>query len=68
MITVNGNKIGWKKGMTIKDLLEAMDYTDYHQPLMVVSLNGRHIEYSLFGKTVIDDQDEIKFFLTPGGG
>lgn len=68
MITINGNKIEWKKGTTIKELLESMDYTDYHQPLMVVSLNGKHVDYSLFDKTVINDQDEIKFFLTPGGG
>jgi thiamine biosynthesis protein ThiS len=68
MITINDNKIDWTRGLTIKKLLESMDYTDYHLPLMVVSLNGRHIPYDMFEKTIIDDGDEIKFFLTPGGG
>lgn len=68
MIRVNDTEMEWKKGMTVKNLLESLEYTDYHFPVLVLTVNGKHIPCDMFEKTPIEDGDEIKFFLPLGGG
>lgn len=68
MIKVNDAEMEWKEGMTVKSLLETMEYTEYHFPVLVVSLNGNHVSQDAFDETPIADGDEIKVFLPLAGG
>ena len=41
MITVNGNALEWREGMTVSDVLEAMDYTAL--TLITVFIGDDHV-------------------------
>ncbi|MBU0988138.1 MAG: sulfur carrier protein ThiS [Proteobacteria bacterium] len=60
MIRVNGNAHAWRAGMTVADLLEALEDTHHYA---VVRINDRHISRPNFDKAVIPDESDV--FLIP---
>lgn len=66
MLTVNNkDKMEWKSGTTVQDVLDAMGY-DYS--LITVSVNGKFVgddDYDIFK---IDDNSEITVFHLCHGG
>jgi thiamine biosynthesis protein ThiS len=60
VIRVGDQKIGWREGMTVSDLLEALD--DAH-PYAVVRINDTYVSRPHFDKTVIPDNAQV--FLVP---
>jgi thiamine biosynthesis protein ThiS len=65
VITVDGKKMSWQKGMCVADLLEKID--DSH-PYAVVRLNDKYISKPDFHTTVIPDQSVIYLIPMIAGG
>ena len=65
MITVNGNKVEWIKGMTVSDALHkaALPF-----PHLVVSVNGQIVANDRFEDFEIGDQAEVRAMLIAHGG
>ncbi len=68
MIKVNGNEMNCYEGMTVKDVIVALEYAEWHHPILIVSLNGKHIPYKDFDGTTVSKGDEIKIFKALDGG
>lgn len=65
MITVNGNGCEWKEGMTVTDVLRACNYSF---PLIIVSVNGKHIDKSIYGTYRIPDGADVAVVHLMSGG
>ncbi|MBA1333942.1 MAG: hypothetical protein HPY66_0335 [Firmicutes bacterium] len=68
MIKVNDDVLDWKDGMTVVDLLNLMEYPEYNFPIMVVSINGKHIPNDKYAETLISKGDEVKVMQPLAGG
>jgi thiamine biosynthesis protein ThiS len=56
MITVGEEKIPWKAGMTVAQVMEAIE--DGHK-YAVVRLNGKPVSRPNFDKTPVPDESEV---------
>ena len=65
MITVNDEKIAWKKGMTVTDLLNGLE--DAH-PYAVVRVNDKYVSKPHFDDFEIPDNAEIYLIPMVVGG
>lgn len=66
MITVNNrDKLDWRDGMTVQDVLNAMNY-DY--ALIVVSVNGARVEKDAFKTHPVPDGAEVQVIHLAHGG
>lgn len=65
MITVNGEQVPWREGMTVADVLKDCRYTF---PLIIVTINGRTIPRDQYKLEKVNDHDKIKAFHLTGGG
>lgn len=64
-ITVNGRKIDFVEGETVKDLLKRVKYSF---PLVVVKINDKVIPRSDFSKVVVPDNSKIDVIHMISGG
>ena len=64
-IEVNGKKIDWIKGESIKRLLKRMNYTF---PMIVVKVNGKLVKKIEFEDFIIEDNDKISAIHLISGG
>ena len=60
MIQVAGKQMAWREGMTVSDLLEALE--DPH-PCAVVRINEQYVTRPNFEHTSVPDEAEV--FLIP---
>lgn len=60
MIKVGDREIPWREGMTVADLIRALDDP---YPYAVVRINGKTVSRPNFEKTLVPDQSEV--FLIP---
>ncbi|MGW8300639.1 MAG: sulfur carrier protein ThiS [Desulfobacterales bacterium] len=60
MIQVAGKQMAWREGMTVSDLLDALE--DPH-PYAVVRINEQYVTRPNFAHTLIPDDAEV--FLIP---
>jgi thiamine biosynthesis protein ThiS len=60
MIQVAGKQMAWREGMTVSDLLEALE--DPH-PYAVVRINEQYVTRPNFEHTSVPDEAEV--FLIP---
>jgi len=60
MIRVNGNDMPWHEGMTVSDILEALNDP---YPYAAVRIDGRHIIMPDFSRITVPDGAEV--FLMP---
>lgn len=65
MILVNGERIDWREGMTIQDVLDACNYVF---PLLVVKVNGKLVKKPQYDSHIVHDGDEIKVLHMISGG
>ena len=60
MIQVAGKQMAWREGMTVSDLLDALEDT---HPYAVVRINEQYVTQPNFAHTLIPDDAEV--FLIP---
>ena len=65
MIQVAGKQIAWREGMTVLDLLEALE--DSH-PYAVVRINQQYVTRPNFEHTYIPDESEVYLIPMVAGG
>ena len=65
MITVNGEKLEWREGMTVQDVLDAKKY---RFPMLIVDIGGKHIPKELYATAGVPDGAEVKAFHMLSGG
>lgn len=66
MITVNNrDKVEWRKGMTVQDLLDVMGY-DY--VLITVTVDGELVPEEAYATRRLEDGSEVGVFHLAHGG
>ena len=65
MITLNDEKIPWKEGMTVTDLLSGIDDP---RPYAVIRVNGKYVSRPHFDDYRIPDGAEIYLIPMVAGG
>ena len=65
MIEVNGTKIQWLEGMTVRDVLKQMNYVWVH---IIVSVNGQAIEQQDYNNYQIPDNAKVEVLNIFHGG
>ena len=65
MITVNGKKLEWHSGITIRDIFKAMNY-DY--ALITVTVNESSIHPDDYDSFNVDDESDVKMVHICHGG
>ena len=68
MVNVNGKEMKWEHGMTVEDAIRFVEYPEYNYPILVVTLNGKHIQNDMFNTTPIKDGDVLKIMQPLAGG
>lgn len=64
-ITVNGQKISWKDGMTVQDVLNEMKYTF---KLLIVKVNGEIVTRDKYGSFSVPDNADVEVIHLISGG
>lgn len=65
MITVNGDKLDWHHGMTIRDILNAKNYIF---KMLVTKVNGTLVKRIDYDTTTVPDQADVKVIHLISGG
>lgn len=65
MIRVNGEAMPHRQGMTVRDVLREKNFLF---PLLVVSVDGRHVPRSEYDTTQIPDGAEVQVLHLMSGG
>jgi len=65
MITVNGNKIDWHEGMTIREILQVMRYSFR---MLVIKVNGQLVKKADYDSTTVPDEAEVHVIHLMSGG
>jgi len=66
MLTINErDRIEWRDGMTVRDVLEAMGYS---YTLITVTVNGQLVEADEYGHFPVPDEAQITVFHLAHGG
>ncbi len=66
MITVNKrHRIPWYDGMTVRDVLTAMNYTF---PQIIVVINGDVVRHDAYDTTMVPDSADVRVVHMIAGG
>lgn len=65
MITVNGHKIDWREGMTIRDILNTMRYTFR---MLVIKVDGKLVPKTDYDTFTVADGAEVHVIHLISGG
>jgi len=65
MITVDDQKMDWNLEMTVKDLLDTIEHTQF---CAAVRLNGKLVSSPFFDTTVVPDNSTIYLMPLIAGG
>ncbi len=65
MIRVNGENLSHRPGMTVRDVLREKGFVF---PLLVVSIDGRHVPRTEYDTTVVPDGAEVQVLHLMSGG
>ena len=65
MITVNGNKVDWQEGMTIRDVLKVMNYTFR---MLVIKIDGQLVRKADYDSTLVPDGADVMVIHLISGG
>ncbi len=65
MITVNGEGMDWRDGMTIADILKARNYIF---SMIAVFINGELIKRGTYEKAVVPDGADVQVIHMISGG
>ncbi len=61
MITVNGEKVEYKKNMTVAALLKRLDFIF---PMIIVRINNKPVDHAKYDRTPIADRDRVDRLFT----
>ncbi len=64
-ITVNGRTVPWEEGMTVKRILEVMNYTFR---MLVIKVNGRLVKRKDYASTPVPPGADVKVIHLVAGG
>jgi thiamine biosynthesis protein ThiS len=64
-ITVNGNTIPWEEGMTVRRVLEVMNYTFR---MLVIKIDGQLVKREAWEQTTVPAGAEVSVFHLISGG
>ncbi|MGE5362222.1 MAG: sulfur carrier protein ThiS [Bacteroidales bacterium] len=65
MITVNGDKMPHRPGMTVQDILDARNYIFR---MLAVSVNGQVVARKNYKTTVVPDEADVQVIHMISGG
>lgn len=65
MITVNGDRLDWTPGMTVRDVLKAKNYKF---PMLIISLDEAHVPPPEYDTTAVPDGAVLKVIHLISGG
>jgi sulfur carrier protein len=65
MITVNGEKLDWQPGMTVRDILEAKNY---RFRMLVTKIDGTLVKRSDYDTTLVPEGADVKVIHLISGG
>jgi thiamine biosynthesis protein ThiS len=65
MITVNGHRLEWHEGMTVRDILTAKNYTFR---MLVTKINGELVKRSDYDTATVPDGADVKVIHLISGG
>ena len=65
MITVNNNPLPWQAGMTVAEVLKAMNY---NYALIAVSVNDQFVAKDDYDAFVVEDHADVKALHICHGG
>jgi len=65
MITVNGDKMEWVPGMTVRDVLQARNYVFR---MLVVQVNGELVKRGTYDTAVVPDGATVDVIHMISGG
>jgi sulfur carrier protein len=65
MIIVNGEKMDWREGMTVADVLEIRNYIFR---MLVIQVNGELVKRGTYDKTVVPDGANVEVIHMISGG
>jgi len=65
MLTVNGQAVEWRENFSISELLKACNYSF---PLIIVKVNGSHVEKQAYPGYIIADGSIIEVIHLMSGG
>jgi len=65
MITVNGEKMEWKEGMTVQDIISEKRYVF---PLLAVWIDGVSVSRDNFGTEQVSDEASVQIIHMISGG
>ena len=66
MITVNGDKLDWRTGMTVQDVLDAKNYTFR---MISVWIDGKPVEQrDAYATTPVPDESTVQVIHNISGG
>jgi len=64
-VTVNGNVIAWRKGMTVKNILDEMKYSFR---LLIIKVNGEIVKRENWDDFPVPKDADIKVIHLMSGG
>jgi sulfur carrier protein len=65
MITVNGERMEWRDGMTVADILKARNYIFR---MIAVQVNGELVKRTSYDKAVVPDRADVQVIHMISGG
>ena len=65
MITVNGDKVEWQQGMTVRGVLQACNY---RFPLLIVTVDERLVQRQEYDSTAVRDGADVRVVHLMSGG
>lgn len=65
MVRVNGEPLAHRPGMTVRDVLREKNFVF---PLLVVSVDGRHVPRTEYDATLVPDGAEVQVLHLMSGG
>jgi sulfur carrier protein len=65
MVTVNGEKMDWREGMTVADILKLRNYIFR---MIAVQVNGELIKRGTYDKAVVPDDADVQVIHMISGG
>lgn len=64
-ITVNGHQIPWQEGMTVRDVLQAMNYTFR---MLVIKIDGKLVKKDAWDSALVPSGADVSVFHLISGG
>ncbi|HNY10787.1 MAG TPA: sulfur carrier protein ThiS [Candidatus Wallbacteria bacterium] len=65
MIIVNGQAVEWHKDFSVSELLRTCNYSF---PLIIVKINGKHIEKHAYQNQMVADGSNVEVIHLMSGG